>query len=172
MTWADVRQRRQQGYESARPDVQAMVPTTARSILDLGCASGALGEALGRRQGARVVGVELDESYARDAAERLDRVVQGGVEEVLAGPDPLGTFDCIVAADVLEHLVDPWTALRRAAELLAPAGIAVVSLPNIRSMELLIEVVWRGRWPRRDEGLFDRTHLRWFTQADALELLE
>lgn len=165
-----LREMRQGGYETARPEVQAMVPRTARRILDLGCASGALGGALKQRQGAEVVGVELDPGYARDAEQRLDRVI---CADVVAGLDEdLGTFDCVIAADVLEHLVDPWAALRRAADLLEPGGTAVVSLPNVRYWETFLQLGVRGRWPRESAGLFDATHLRWFTLADARALLE
>lgn len=171
MPEADLRERRRAGYETARPDVQALVPRSARAILDLGCASGALGAALKQRQPARVVGVELDGAYAAAAAEHLDAVVNAGVEDALRDGD-LGSFDCVVAADVLEHLVDPWSALRAAAALLRPGGAAVVSVPNVRSLETLLELGVRGRWPRVDEGLFDRTHLRWFALADARGLIE
>ena len=166
----DLRERRRAGYETARPEVQALVPRFASAILDLGCASGALGAELKLRQQARVVGVELDGGYAAAAAERLDHVVNAGIEEALRGD--LGRFDCIVAADVLEHLVDPWGALRAATALLDPGGSVVVSVPNVRSLETLLQLGFRGRWPRLDQGLFDRTHLRWFTLADARELLE
>jgi SAM-dependent methyltransferase len=98
-------------------------------------------------------------------------VILGDVASALARED-LGGFDCVVAADVLEHLIDPWAALARAAELLEPGGTAVVSLPNVRYAKTLLELVWRGRWPREDAGLFDATHLRWFTDRDARALLE
>ena len=155
-------------YTGARPDVQALVPASARRVLDLGCATGALGAAI-KQRGAEVVGVERDAALAREAERRLDRVVVG---DAAALPGGLGRFDCIVAADVLEHLPDPWTALRDAVELLEPGGSVVVSLPNVRFFETFWELGVRGRWPRRDQGIFDRTHLRWFTLRDARELLE
>ena len=159
-------------YETPRPDVQALVPAGARRILDLGCASGELGAALKRRQGAEVVGIELDATYARDAERKLDRVVCADVETALAAEDGLGRFDCVIAADVLEHLVDPWTALRRAVALLEPGGSAVVSLPNVRYVLTYWRLIRGGRWPREPAGPFDATHLRWFTPLDARELLE
>src|SRR3954447_6307278 len=159
-----------EAYEGERPDVQALVPPDARRVLDLGCAAGALGAGLKARDGApEVVGVEFDPGYAATARGRLDRVIQGDVSEVLARED-LGRFDCIVAADVLEHLVDPWDALRRAAALLAPGGTAIISLPNVRFFEIFWQLGARGRWPRREQGIFDSTHLRWFTLKDAREL--
>src|SRR3954453_7736466 len=72
-------------YTGARPEVQAAVPRSARRILDLGCSAGGLGAGLGQGQGAGVVGVELDRAHAREAERRLDRVVVGDLEEVLAG---------------------------------------------------------------------------------------
>jgi methionine biosynthesis protein MetW len=161
-----------EAYTGSRPEVQTLVPSSARRILDLGCATGALGAALKERQRAIVVGVELDPAHAREAERRLDRVVVGDVEEVLAGGRLEPGFDCIVAADVLEHLRDPWSALRRGVELLSAGGTVVVSLPNVRFFETFWQLGVRGRWPRRPHGIFDATHLRWFALRDARELLE
>jgi trans-aconitate methyltransferase len=155
-------------YTGARPEVQALVPASARRVLDLGCAAGALGAGLKDRGGVEVVGVELDPDLARQAQGRLDRVVVGDVREL----DGLGRFDCVVAADVLEHLEEPWDALRRAVELVEPGGAVVVSLPNVRFFETFWQLAVRGTWPRREQGIFDRTHLRWFALRDARELLE
>ena len=155
-------------YTGARPEVQALVPRSARRVLDLGCATGALGAGL-RARGCEVVGVERDPAFAREAEGRLDSVVVADAAEL---PDCLGRFDCIVAADVLEHLPDPWTALRDAMALLQPGGSVVVSLPNVRFFETFWELGIRGRWPRHDQGIFDRSHLRWFTLRDARDLLE
>src|SRR5215213_8367243 len=163
-------------YTGVRPEVQALVPASARRVLDLGCAAGAVGAGLRARGGVEVVGVELDPAHACEAGRRLDRVVVADVEELLAADDVaarLGAgFDCIVAADVLEHLRDPWTALRRAVGLLAEDGVVVVSLPNVRFFETFWQLGVRGTWPRRPHGVFDATHLRWFALRDACSLLE
>jgi 2-polyprenyl-3-methyl-5-hydroxy-6-metoxy-1,4-benzoquinol methylase len=153
-------------YERARPEILAHVPASARRVLDLGCATGATGAALKARQPASVVGIELEPEYAAEAARRLDEVIAGDVETVSAG----GRFDALIAADVLEHLKDPWTALRRYAALLEPGGAAVVSLPNVGHWSTYANLA-RGTWPRRPEGIFDATHLRWFTLRDARALL-
>ena len=75
----DLRQRRRSAYETARPDVQALVPVDARSVLDVGCASGALGAALkaprrraggGHRAGPRAGGRRPRAAGPRDRGGR------------------------------------------------------------------------------------------------------
>lgn len=163
------REARAHAYENARPEVAALVPAGARRILDLGCASGALGAALKRRQPCEVVGIESDPDYARDAGGRLDRVVCADLDD-FAGD--LGRFDCLIAADVLEHLVDPWAVLARWSQSLEPGCRAVLSIPNARHWEVFRELGLRGTFPRRPAGVFDATHLRWFTLADVYGLCD
>lgn len=153
-------------YERARPEILVHVPRTATRVLDLGCATGATGAALKRRQPAHVVGVEREPEYAREAARHLDEILVEDVEHA----QPQGPFDTLIAADVLEHLVDPWSALRRYAQLLEPGGTAIVSLPNVAHWSTYAHLA-SGSWPRKPEGIFDATHLRWFTLKDAHALL-
>lgn len=167
----DLRAAREHGYETARPDVAAHVPRSATNILELGCSTGALGAAIKQRQPTSVVGIEYDPTYAGEAAGRLDRVIVGDAEKALAEPFPEAPFDCLIAADLLEHLVDPWTALSRAADLLAPGATAVISLPNVLWYEGLLRILRRRRWPRDPEGVFDQTHLRWFALDDGMDML-
>jgi methionine biosynthesis protein MetW len=160
---------RADAYENPRPELQRHIPAGARRVLDLGCASGALGAAL-KERGAYVVGVERDPEYAARARERLDQVVEADIETL--EPAPLGRFDVLVAGDVLEHLRDPWTVLRRFAQIVEPDATVVISLPNVRHWETLFAIGVQGRFPRRNEGVFDATHLRWFTLHDAWSLVD
>ena len=153
-------------YERARPEILQHVPRTARRVLDLGCATGTTGAALKQRQPVEIVGVEIEPEYAREAATRLDQVLCEDVESA----EPEGRFDVLIAADVLEHLRDPWTALRRYAQQREPGATVVVSLPNVAHWSTYAHLA-RGSWPRKPEGIFDATHLRWFTLRDARELL-
>ena len=155
-------------YETVRPQIAALVPEGAQRVLDVGCAAGALGAALKDRGPVEVVGIERDPAYAARARLVYDRVIEADAQQVPAG---LGRFDCLVAADVLEHLVDPWGALEGYAALLDPGCRAIVSLPNVAHWTTHAALL-RGSWPRRPEGIHDETHLRWFTLRDAVELLE
>jgi 2-polyprenyl-3-methyl-5-hydroxy-6-metoxy-1,4-benzoquinol methylase len=168
-----LRESRAHGYESPRPDIQACVPITAKRILELGCSTGALGAALKTRNGAFVFGVEIDPEYAQQAIPRLDRVVVADAETFLdSGRPEEAPFDCLIGADVFEHMVDPWRTLACAVDLLEPGAIVVISLPNILYWPALLRIIRGGRWPRDDQGVFDRTHLRWFTTQDAIDFLE
>jgi SAM-dependent methyltransferase len=158
-------------YSSARPEVVALVPMAARRVLDVGCSVGAVGRAL-RQRGCHVTGIEVDEAMALQARERLDTVLCADVERLADEGAVLGaTFDCVVFADVLEHLRDPWKVVRWACVSLAPQGSIVVSVPNIRHAELVWSVVVRRRWPYKPVGIFDRTHLRWFARRNLPDLL-
>jgi 2-polyprenyl-3-methyl-5-hydroxy-6-metoxy-1,4-benzoquinol methylase len=163
---SEERAARAAAYERARPEILVHVPATARRVLDLGCATGTTGAALKQRQPAHVTGIELEPAYAQEAGRRLDAVITGDVETA----QPEGRFDTLIAADVLEHLKDPWTALRRYARQLEPDATAIVSLPNVGHWSTYANLA-RGTWPRKPEGIFDATHLRWFTLRDAEALL-
>ncbi len=152
-----------------REDVAALVPPGARRILDVGCGFGALGRLLAS-QGERVLhGIERNPQAAEHLQGVYQRYVIGDGD---AGLDELRDerYDCIVFADVLEHLVDPWSALRKARALLASGGAVVASLPNVRNLAVIVNLLLRGRWRYEDSGLLDRTHLRFFTRAEIHEL--
>ncbi len=160
-------------YTTARADIVSMVPASSKRLLDVGCSNGALGASLKRRiPGLDVVGIEMDSSFASEARTRLDDVVcadLNGFDWAQLGDQ---MFDCIVFADVLEHLSDPQRHLACAKRLLAPGGSFVISLPNIRHVSSFASIFLRGTFPRRDRGIFDRTHVHWFTSRDAVGLIQ
>ena len=147
-------------YVQARPEVAALVPPECRRVLEVGCGAGELGRLLTQR-GHTVAGVELVPEAADAARRHLDHVVTADVETDDLPFTP-GSFDAVIFADVLEHLIDPWRVLRDAAELLSPGGRMIASIPNVQNLD----VVWRllrGRWDYRERGILDRGHLRFFT---------
>jgi 2-polyprenyl-3-methyl-5-hydroxy-6-metoxy-1,4-benzoquinol methylase len=157
-------------FEHARPEVVALVPEDARRIVDVGCAGGALGRALkAQRPGVEVRGVEPVASVAERARAVLDDVLTGGAEDEppASWPKP----DCVIFADVLEHLVDPWTALSRWRERLRPGGSVVASVPNVAHHSVVRGLI-AGRFDYADAGILDRTHLRFFTRASIIDLFE
>jgi SAM-dependent methyltransferase len=125
-------------------------------------------ELLRSRGATRLCGVELDASFAQEAESRFDEVLCGSVEDHL--PWPPSSFDTIVCYDVLEHLVDPWLALRRLAALIRPAGRIHVSVPNGRHPGTWLPIVVRGTMDYRTAGLRDITHLRFFGRRDLRDM--
>lgn len=160
-------------YDNPRPEVTRLVPQHATRVLDVGCSTGHMGAALADR-GHHVTGIENDPSLARLARERLPAVHEVDVEGLARDRAPVegAPFDVVVFADVLEHLRDPWSVVRWAAEsVLAPTGCLVVSVPNIRHLETFASLLVRRRWPYKEVGIFDRTHLRFFARANLPDLL-
>lgn len=149
------------GLGPSHREILAAVPR-GRRVLDVGCASGHLAAALAAERGASVVGVESD---PRAAAAARARGIEVREQDLEREPLDVAGFDCVVLGDVLEHLRDPAAVLAAA----RPAGLAVVSLPNAAHWTARRELL-RGRFPRADFGLFDRTHLHWFTRETAHDL--
>jgi 2-polyprenyl-3-methyl-5-hydroxy-6-metoxy-1,4-benzoquinol methylase len=116
-----------------------------------------------------VWGVELDTASAKEATLNLDHVLIGDVQQNLSSLTD-GYFDCITFNDVLEHIADPWDILRSIKSKISPGGVVVSSIPNIRYFYALREVIIHQQWPYRDYGIFDRTHLRFFTHKSMTDL--
>ncbi len=151
-----------------RREMRPFVPQRTRRLLDIGCGSGAFAAGLKReRAELEVWGIEYDPEAAARAAEVLDRVLAGDALEIVPGL-PAGSFDCICCNDVLEHLVEPEKLLAAVRPLLAPDGVIVASLPNVRYFSNVVDLALRGRWEYTDEGICDRTHLRFFTRGSML----
>ncbi|MDO5620214.1 MAG: methyltransferase domain-containing protein [Paracoccus sp. (in: a-proteobacteria)] len=160
-------------YTNANPDLLALLPLTARRVLEIGCGDGALARAYRlRNPAAHLTGVEAAPGPAAVATSAFDRLVQGDAEalsdaEITGGA---GRFDLVIMGDVLEHLRSPEMMLARMVGLLRPGGVLALSVPNIGHYSALRALV-QGDWPRQDAGLFDRTHLAFFTRDSLLAML-
>ncbi|WP_456789384.1 class I SAM-dependent methyltransferase [Cellulomonas sp. P5_C5] len=142
-----------------------------KRVLDVGCATGYLGEALLAR-GCRVSGVEIDPESASRAAKLLDEVVVADLTQVdLVAHFGPKSFDVVVLGDILEHLTDPDRLLRHVTGLLAPGGSVVISTPNVSHGSLRLALL-QGRWRYTDLGLLDRTHVTFFDRHGLLALIE
>jgi 2-polyprenyl-3-methyl-5-hydroxy-6-metoxy-1,4-benzoquinol methylase len=164
--------------QTLRPDyaptglLEMMTSAPAR-VLDIGCFCGGTGRWLkGRFPGVEVIGVERLAPAAARARLSYERVIEAPIEAVDFAAEGLapGSVDAIVAADILEHLVDPWTVLQRLRPLLMPGGALYVSVPNVRNLNVLLGLA-SGEWRYAGSGILDITHLRFFTRTQALEML-
>ena len=112
-------------------DILSIVPSDAKNILVIGCAAGMTGNELKKKSGVYVAGVELDHNAAIEAKSLLDDVIEGDIEDIDL-PYKNETFDCLLFADILEHLKDPLTVLKKTSKLLKPTGTLIASIPNVQ----------------------------------------
>lgn len=154
-----------------RADVRALIPLDACVVLDVGCSVGSFGEGLMRqRPGVVVDGIEPNPEASADASKRLRHVVAAPCPE--AFDSVTGPYDCITFLDVLEHLIDPWSTLSAARDLLSSSGVVVASVPNVQHIDVALDLLLRGRFTYSDWGILDRNHLRFFTRRSIVDLFE
>jgi 2-polyprenyl-3-methyl-5-hydroxy-6-metoxy-1,4-benzoquinol methylase len=157
-------------YEQSRAELIRLLRPPLGRVLDVGCAEGGTAGALRAAGAERLVGIELDAEAAERARDVFDSVHVGRAEEAL--PQLGERFDTILCYDVLEHLVDPAALLRDLAGVAAPGARLHVSIPNARHWTLARDLVLRGTFGYGEAGHRDKTHLRWLTPRDLVELLE
>jgi methionine biosynthesis protein MetW len=151
-----------------------MIPNAVR-VLDVGCHTGILGEALRVRKKCVVIGIDNDVEALEAANPRLNSIQRVDLEEQgwatkLSRLAELG-FDVILFGDVIEHTRDPLAILKEAQSLLAPCGQVIVSLPNIANLRVRLDLL-RGNFDYADSGILDKTHIRFFTIKSARELMQ
>ncbi|MGZ8868200.1 MAG: class I SAM-dependent methyltransferase [Thermoanaerobaculia bacterium] len=138
------------------------------TVLDVGCGYATTSARL-RALGNHVTGIESSGQAVEVAKGRLDEVIAADLQDVAA----IGNrrFDCIVFADVLEHLPWPAEVLKAYLRFLAPGGSVIISLPNVGLWSMRLSLM-SGRFEYGDTGVLDRTHLRFFTKRSARRLIE
>jgi len=143
-----------------------------KRVLELGPGPGAITHLL-KDNGCRVTALELDPDAIEIVAQYCEHVYSCDLNDpawrqTLAGADG---FEVIVAADVLEHLYDPWTTLRSLPPLLADDGYLVISLPHV-GHNAVIACLVAGDLQYQPWGLLDKTHIRFFGIKNIQKLFE
>ena len=150
------------GAQTAPAHVVRMVGNGKR-VLEIGCGPGSITKILAQQNGCVMTGMELDPAAIKKVTPYCVRVIQADLNSS-DWPNLLQAsekFDVVVAADVLEHLYDPWNTLRRMAPLINPDGYLVISLPHVGHAAVMSCLI-NGDFEYRDWGLLDRTHIRFF----------
>lgn len=156
-------------YSNSRVEILPFIPSGIERVLDIGCGSGNFGRVLKKNiKNCTVWGIEPDKQAAMKASKYLDHVLNIPFENEL---DLQGEkFSCIFFNDVLEHLVDPYFAIRLSKSLLLPGGHVVSSIPNILYFPAIEKILRTQDWRYEDFGILDRTHLRFFTKKSIKRL--
>lgn len=158
-------------FTQSRAEMIPFIPKNAKKIIDIGCGKGELGEQIKTARQAEVWGLEIDPVAAKIAETKLDIVVTGDITTLLSQlPDAY--FDAIIFCDVLEHIVDPFSLLIKIKKKLAPGGVVVCSIPNVRYLLTLKTLLFDKDWHYTHEGVLDKTHLRFFTKKSIRDTFE
>ena len=161
-------------FEHARTDLIDMLTAPPKRFLDVGCGSGTTGAEVKRRYpGAIVDGIEYSPAAGALAQAQLDRVVIGDAGAVdFAALYELASIDAVLLADILEHLYDPWRFLARLRPYVTPDAQIIASIPNVRNLALLTDLIAKGTFPYDEAGLLDVTHIRFFTRSDIIKMFD
>jgi SAM-dependent methyltransferase len=140
-------------------------------ILDIGCGAGANARALrSKHPNVHLQGIEPNEHAAGLAKPVLSDVFVGTTDQWLATL-PTGHFDAVMMSDVLEHIPDPLQFLRSLADYPGVRDATwIISVPNYAVWYNRIGTL-AGRFEYSWSGLYDRTHLRFFTRKSVQNLL-
>jgi SAM-dependent methyltransferase len=159
--------------DKPRLDILGLFPGNCTRILEIGCGTGATGAIIKEKiKDVYYVGLEVDKNAAKIAKTRLDKVLAIDLGEISPDSFPLAreSFDLLIAADVLEHLYDPWKVMQFLHPFLKSDGKAVLSIPNTQNIQLIAGLI-QGNWTYEKYGLLDATHIRFFTLKEIEKLL-
>lgn len=155
-------------YQHYRSEMIPALPDQYAKVLEIGCGEGRFRTHLSLPH--EYWGIEPTALAAKVAEQNLDRVLMGTYEDKKAElPDHY--FDLIICNDVIEHMTDPDLFLESIKSKLQAGGAIVASIPNVRHILNLYEVLVKKDWEYKDAGILDRTHFRFFTRKSLLAML-
>ncbi len=156
-------------FQEVRLDVLEAIPLSNRKrrLLEVG-AGGCRTLVHAKEKGfaEAVYGIDIvDCKLDTDFQEKLDGLAIGDIQTMENAFDGM-KFDVILCPDVLEHLVDPYSVVRKLRGWLREDGIVVASLPNINYWRIIFGIIWKDAFSYSDRGILDRSHLRFFARKD------
>jgi 2-polyprenyl-3-methyl-5-hydroxy-6-metoxy-1,4-benzoquinol methylase len=158
-------------YSQSRPDVLAYVPENIKTILDIGCGEAYFLSSVKKKTNAETWGIEVVPEVAKIAKKNADKVLSGDIDHLIEHL-PNQYFDCITFNDVLEHLVEPQNVLESILPKLTETGIVIASIPSVRELSTLFDLMVRKDWRYREYGVLDSTHIRFFTPKSMRRMFE
>lgn len=155
-------------FEFSRIEMTTFLPTNYSKVLEIGCGTGNFSSTLAHQ--SESWGVEQNIASAQSAKTRLDKVLTGYYDDVCHDiPDEY--FDLLICNDVIEHINQYDAFLNDIKNKLSDDGVLVLSIPNVRFLPNLLELLFLKDWRYRDAGILDKTHLRFFTKKSLIRTL-
>jgi 2-polyprenyl-3-methyl-5-hydroxy-6-metoxy-1,4-benzoquinol methylase len=155
-----------------RQDLLDLLPKNRdfKSIIEFGCADGT-----NLIYFSEKLNIKLREISGVDICSSIDNHYQEfnfyhqSAEDFLENNNNF--FDLILLSDVLEHIYNPWKMLNKIKSRLNPNGCILISLPNLQNLNYL-KAVNSGEFNYAASGLFDETHIRFFSLKSLKYYLE
>ena len=148
--------------DSSAAKVIRMVKDGSR-VLEIGAGPGSITQELKHKNNCHVTALDIDQKFVEKLAAICDAAYQVDLNDSnwprLLEKDE--KFDVVIAADILEHLWDPWKTLSLIRSLIKEDGEIIISLPHVGHCAVTACLINRN-FDYRDEGLLDRTHIRFF----------
>lgn len=132
---ADSGQNRSTYYSHSRSDIIPLLPEKCDRVLEIGCGRGNTLMMLREKFGCSWIGgIEINPDVLDEARQNLDFLMVGDFEN-LELPFEENSLDMVLCLDVLEHLADPWAALRKLYQYVRKGGSIIASIPNVRHVK-------------------------------------
>jgi len=139
-----------------------MICDGQNKILEIGCGQGKTLQLLKKiKKASFTVGIDKHYPSIKYAQNIIDKAICCDVEKENIKLEK-NSFDYILCLDIIEHLHDPQIFLTNLKSLLKLSGILIVSIPNIRNIQILKNLIVKDSWKYEDKGILDRTHIRFF----------
>lgn len=159
------------GDEESLSKIVKKIPNNS-VVLDIGCGSGTLGSYLVSEKKCIVDGVDYDAEAIEKCSDKYRKTAVRNLEsDSLKGYFEAESYDVIVVADVIEHLVKPDNLLSELKKLVKKDGTIIFSVPNVTHLALGFELLL-GKFKYQNNGLLDNTHLRFYSKESLIDKLE
>ena len=161
-------------YDNLPRELLSLLPSKLPRVLEFGCATGRLAWEY-RLHNEETIwhGVDTDQEALKIAASRASHVYCDDALNFLKNHD-IGDFDCIILADILEHLEDPFAFLQTLVMKIRAGSrrpVIYISIPNVQHWSVLCSLLL-GEFHRTDEGILDRTHRHFWTIRTFVSMLQ
>ncbi len=154
---------------SGNEDVFSLIDEDKKLVLDIGCGGGSLAKKL--NTSSKIIdGISISPNELHEAKEFLRHGYLFNLENGLPPEIQENTYDCVICSHILEHIAYPEKLLEDIKKVLKPGGILVVALPNLFHYKTRLQLL-KGNFPYAEAGIWDYTHVRWYTFKSALILL-
>jgi SAM-dependent methyltransferase len=160
-------------YKNVRIEIMPLLPENIDKIFEIGCGTGETLSYIKNVKHAKWTGgIELTKNTKKIKKNKdLDLIIYGDIENTIL-PFKKASLDIILCLDVLEHLNNPWAVLKKLRAYLKKDGVIICSIPNVRNYKVLFPLLFLDNWNYSENGILDKTHLRFFTKKTSIKLIE